>query len=82
MDSRFSSTDRFIIDRFEEHNAVLENAATREIVSLPKAHLPADASPGDTLILQNGTWSFDHQETAARKTRIDALFAKIKEKNL
>jgi len=85
MDSKFTSTDKprkWIIDRFEEHNAVLEDAVTLETVSIPACGLPANANPGDTLILKDSVWHFDHEETAARGARISELFHKIKQKNL
>ena len=82
MDSKFTSTDKFTIDRFEEQYTVLINSATLESVSLPVSQLPADINPGDTLVFQNGAWHFDHAETSARSEKIFALFQKIKEKNL
>ena len=85
MDNKLTSTDKtskWIIDRFEEHNAVMENAATLETVSLPMSSLPREVAPGDTLICKDGAWHFDHVETAARSARISELFQKIKQKNL
>ena len=70
----------WVVDRFEGTNAVLVSTATMEAMSLPAGKLPPGAKPGDTLILCKNAWHFDHDETAARATRIDDLFKKIKAK--
>jgi len=70
--------DKWIIDRFEESDAVLENAATLETMSLPKSGLPENTRPGDTLVIRDGKWHFDKAETEARRQRIQERFSRIK----
>jgi len=85
MDNAFISPDfpensRWVIDRIEEGWAVLENAAM-DTVDFPRANLPDGAQPGDTLVWQNGSWQFDHAETASRAQRIRERLARIRAAN-
>jgi len=84
MDKEFASTDniKWAIDRFEEHNAILENSETFEMVSIPMFELPAGIVPGDILIFQNDTWHLDHAEKEALSASISQVFQRIKQKNL
>jgi hypothetical protein len=75
-----SKSEKWIIDRFEEDNAVLENAATLETIVLAKNELPENARPGDTFVLRNGRWHFDHAETEARYNLIQERFNRIRSK--
>jgi len=70
--------DKWIVDRFEESDAVLENAVTLETKNLPKSQLPENIRPGDTLALYGGVWHFDKAETQARQQRIQERFSRIK----
>ena len=83
MDNASTTLDKgmWIIDRFEEDFAVLENAETLETVSLPRAALPSGAAPGDTLVMADGAWRIDSAETEARKQRIGTMFERIKARN-
>ena len=67
---------RYIIDRFEGDVAVLEHE-DRSFSDVPKANLPAGVKAGDCLICDNGTWSIDADETAARAARIAAKMDKL-----
>ena len=80
MDNGLTTLDNgtWIIDRFEESFAVLENADTLDTASLPQTALPAGAAPGDTLVMENGVWRMDNAQTEARKQRIDTLFERIR----
>jgi len=78
MDNASTCFDKWIIDRFEESDAVLENAATLETKSLPKSALPGNIRPGDTLVMCGGTWVFDKADTEARQRRIQERFSRIK----
>ena len=73
--------DKWIVDRFEESDAILENAATLETISLPKSGLPENTRPGDTLVTLSGKWHFDKTETEARQQRIQERFNRIKARN-
>jgi len=79
MDNELTCSDStWIIDRFEEDYAVLENAATLKTISLPKSSLFDNARPGDTLVWRSGTWHFNHNETEARRQRIQERLNRIK----
>ena len=80
MDNISAYSGRFVVDRIEAGQAVLENSATLDIIILPIAGLPKNTSPGDTLIRQNNCWIFDHAETEARKQRINERFNRIKDR--
>ncbi len=60
--------EKFIVDRFEENFAVLEseNGGT---VDVEKSLLP-EAKEGDVIILENGMYRIDEDETAQRKAHI------------
>jgi len=82
MDNKYSSHKKsYVIDRFEERFAVLENAATLEIINILREEIPSGARAGDTLEFINDAWHLNHEETNMRKQRIDALWAKIKNPN-
>ena len=72
-----SDKHKWVIDRFEEDFAVIENE-TLESKSIPRFGLPKMAKPGDALFFLDGKWHVDDDETAARRKRIDALFSRIK----
>jgi len=80
MDIKLVYLGKWVIDRFEEDSAVLESTTTLETIALPKADLPKEANPGDTLFMQDGEWQFDHEETEARRKRIQERFRRIKER--
>ena len=72
---------KWVVDRFEEGWAVLDNSDTFESISLPTDGLPAGIKPGDTLVKQNGKWYKDKTDSADRKKRISERFARIKNMN-
>jgi len=69
---------RFIIDRFEEGFALLENPETLEISEYPRAKLPKGAKEGDVLTESDGILRLDSAETESRAARIRERFRKIK----
>jgi hypothetical protein len=85
MEAQFISLNReipkWVIDRFEESWAVLENSATHEIISLPIASLPKDIRPGSTLVKIESKWYVNEADSIARESRINERFARIKAKN-
>ena len=83
MDKELTTLDNgtWIVDRFEEDFAVLENAKTLDTASLPKIALPIGISPGDTLVMHDGVWRLDNAETAARGQRIQSMFDRIRARN-
>ena len=83
MDKELTCLDSgmWVVDRFEGKNAVLENTQTLDTVSLPKTALPHGINPGDTLVMQDGAWHFNDNETAARRQRIQTMFDRIRERS-
>jgi len=68
----------FILDRFEENFAVIENVETLELKSIAQTDLPSEAKPGDALFFLDGVWRIDKDETASRKASIEEMFNRIK----
>ncbi|MCL1882172.1 MAG: DUF3006 domain-containing protein [Defluviitaleaceae bacterium] len=69
---------KWVIDRIEEEWAVLENTETLESISIPLTSLPKKICEGGTLIKINSKWYLNEAETAARKTRINDRFERLK----
>ena len=82
METKYISTGRFVVDRFEGDYAVLECSATYDTVDLLQDRLPKSVRPGDVLICKNGQWSVDHDATEGLKAEISDLFNRIKRKNM
>ena len=72
---------KWVIDRFEEGWAVLENCETTECEDFPRSEMPKGAKAGSTVYIQDGQWCIDHEDTAARRKRIMEKFNKIKKAN-
>jgi len=85
MDNQFISLNReapkWVIDRFEETWAVLENSETHEIISLPVENLPKGIREGSTLVKIESKWYVNEADSAAREARINERFARIKATN-
>lgn len=54
-----------VIDRIEGDIAVCEAAEGRR--EIPLAELPAEAREGDCLVLVDGVWQIDREETLRRR---------------
>lgn len=66
----------WILDRFEEDSAVLEG--DEALICVPKEALPEGARPGDCFYrMDDGSYVFDAEATAARRERIIALKHKL-----
>lgn len=61
---------RYIVDRVEGEIAVCERDDMK-FFDILLAELPQDVKAGDCLVLSDGVWSVDVDETAMRKQRID-----------
>ncbi|MEA4960434.1 hypothetical protein SDC9_174320 [bioreactor metagenome] len=61
-----------IIDRFEGDYAVCEDE-NKEIVSIERARMPAEAKEGDVLVIHEGEICLDIDETIKRKEHIRRL---------
>jgi hypothetical protein len=69
---------KWIVDRFEESWAVMENCETHEIISLPTANLPKNIREGSTLINFESKWYVNEADSAAREKRINERFQRLK----
>lgn len=67
--------DKYILDRFEEDFAVLEreDGSTQAV----KKSLLENAKEGDVLILSDGKYVVDAEETAQRRIRIEEKAKKV-----
>ena len=76
-----SGENFWIIDRFEEDKAVLENAANQEILVIPKASLPCGVREG-TMMVRSEDMQFvpDHKKTEERSSKIKDRFERLKKK--
>lgn len=70
--------ERYIIDRFEGDFAVLEREEGGTIDVL-KSDLP-EASEGDVVIFENGSYRVDKEETLSRRELIAEKMRKLFEK--
>ena len=59
-----------IIDRFESEIAIVEG--DRELIEIPKHHLPAEAKEGDVIKIL-----IDEEKTVARRKKIKELSAEL-----
>jgi len=69
---------KFIVDRFEENYAVLENEMGKTVDVL-RNEIP-DAKEGDIIILRKGKYIIDTEETSRRKKIIAEKLRKLFEK--
>lgn len=72
---------KYIIDRYIDEWAVLENTETQDDEDFPRAEMPKGSRPGHTVILRDGAWHIDHGDTDARAERIKARFDRIRKAN-
>jgi len=72
---------KWVIDRYEEDWAVLENMETGEPEDFPRSVMPKGSKPGSTVFMQDGQWVIDHEDTAARRSKIQSRFARIRKAN-
>ena len=69
----------YILDRFEETLAVLENEAG-ETQAVPREALPAEAKEGDALRYEAGVYTVDSQETESRREQTLSLLRRLRER--
>jgi len=68
----------WIIDRFEESFAILENTETLEIKEYPRTKLPKDVKEGNVLAEYGGKLYINQNETKKRAARIRERFNRLK----
>lgn len=67
---------KVIIDRFEGDLAVCE-AEDGKMVDIEKSKLPKNADVGDVIILENGHFRVDKEETDKRRKEIEELMNEV-----
>ena len=61
---------KYIIDRFEEGNAVCEQE-DRTMLLISRSQLPSDAKEGDVILYTDGVYQVDKEATLERKKKIE-----------
>lgn len=64
---------RYIIDRFEGSFAVCEQE-NGKFITIPRFHLPKEVKEGDTIVLKDGNYTIDINDTNSRSERINKKF--------
>ena len=59
---------KYIIDRFEEGNAVCEQE-DRTMLLISRSQLPSDAKEGDVILYTDGVYQVDKEATLERKRK-------------
>jgi translation initiation factor 6 (eIF-6) len=67
---------KYIIDRFEGDLAVCE-AEDGKMVEIEKSKLPENAEVGDVIILENGHFLVNKEETDKRRKEIEDLMNEL-----
>jgi Protein of unknown function (DUF3006) len=67
---------KYIIDRFEGDLAVCE-AEDGKMVEIEKSKLPENAEVGDIIVLENGHFRVDKEETDRRRKEIEDLMNEL-----
>lgn len=64
---------RYSIDRIEENIAVCEEIETHKIININKKDLPSNCKEGDIIILSNGKYLIDKEETIKQKNEVSSM---------
>ena len=67
---------KYIIDRFEEGNAVCEQE-DRTMLLISRSQLPSDAKEGDVILYTDGVYQGDKEATLERKKKIEEKRRKL-----
>lgn len=67
---------KYIIDRFEEGNAVCEQE-DRTMLLISRSLLPSDAKEGDVILYTDGVYQVDKEATLERKKEIEEKRRKL-----
>ena len=71
---------RYIVDRFENEFAVLENRSTKKNINISIFKLPNNLKEGDILTVSNGKFILNNEETQCLQNDIQSRFYKLKKK--
>lgn len=66
----------YIIDRFEENYAVIEDK-DKKIIQVLRNRLPKQVKEGDCLVLVNGNYVIDEKATRERKQQVHNLMNQL-----
>lgn len=66
--------NKYVIDRFEDNYAVMQNMDTKEIINIERTILPKRVKYGDIINDVNGKYSIDKD---ARKARLELMKLKL-----
>ena len=73
---------KYSIDRIEGDIAVCEDLNTHKVVNINKKDLPSNCKEGDIIVLNNGKYSIDKEETSKQKDEISSMVNSLfKKKN-
>ena len=67
---------KYIIDRFEEGNAVCEQE-DRTMLLISRSQLPSDAKEGDVILYTDGVYQVDKEATLERTKKIEEKRRKL-----
>ena len=67
---------KYIIDRFEEGNAVCEQG-DRTMLLISRSLLPSDAKEGDVILYIDGVYQVDKEATLERRKKIEEKRRKL-----
>lgn len=64
----------YVLDRFEEDTAVLQQLDGQAMLMLARTLLPASIAEGDVLLCEDGIWQVDDARTKQRKQALEQRF--------
>ncbi len=70
---------KLVIDRFEGKYAVCMQED--KVINIPRYKVPINAKDGDCLVMENGFFVVQNEETEERKYRVKKLMGDLKKKN-
>lgn len=70
---------KLVIDRFEGKYAVC--VQDDKVINIPRYKVPIDAKDGDCLVMENGFFVVQNEETEDRRYSVKKLMGDLKKKN-
>lgn len=68
--NKLNAIQEYVIDRFEEGIAVLEEQTTGKMEHVLQSKLPEQAKEGDCILCIHGKYAIDKNQTQARENKI------------
>lgn len=68
---------KYIIDRIENNIVICENQENKKMENFKIEQFPKEIKDGDIVILENGEFRIDKQETKTKKQEIEELMKKL-----